>query len=183
MPASYAPKGLAAALAVLLAPWNAHAQTPAQTSNKDIYERIWKFADWYKNDQNPVLQSLHFTGRFQLDYATVRAEQGDSSEWNIRRFRVGAKAKLFRTLTLHGEVDLNLQERDPFYVRLTDLYAEWSKSKEFAVTVGKQAVPFTMDGSTSSKELLTTERNNLSNNLWFPEEYFAGVAASLRLPR
>jgi phosphate-selective porin OprO and OprP len=34
-----------------------------------------------------------------------------------------------------------------------------------------------MDGSTSSKELLTIDRSNLANNLWFPDEYITGVSA------
>ena len=168
---------LLAALALLLAPWNAEAQT-TEKSNTDAYKKIWKFADWYKNDQNPVVQSVQFTGRFQLDYATVNADQADHSEWNIRRMRVGAKSKLFKTLTLHGEVEFNPQEREPFYVRITDLYLQWNKNDAFAFTVGKQGTPFTMDGSTSSKELLTVDRSNLANNMWFPQEYFPGVAAS-----
>ena len=48
----------------------------------------------------------------------------------------------------------------------------------FALTVGKQGVPFTMDGSTSSKELLAIDRSNLANNMWFPEEYMPGISSS-----
>jgi phosphate-selective porin OprO and OprP len=88
---------------------------------------------------------------------------------------------LFRTFTLHGEVELNPQERDPFYVRFTDLYVQWSRSGRFAVTAGKHGVPFTMDGSTSSKELLAIDRSNLTNNIWFPQEYIPGVSVSGRL--
>jgi phosphate-selective porin OprO/OprP len=46
------------------------------------------------------------------------------------------------------------------------------------LTVGKQGVPFTMDGSTSSKELITIDRSNLTNNIWFTEEYLPGVSVS-----
>jgi phosphate-selective porin OprO/OprP len=166
-------------LTLLLAPWNAEAQATSQAPKKDdVYKKIWKFADWYKNDQNSVVQSVLFTGRFQYEYAAVNADQGDHSGWNVRRMRVGAKSKLFRTLTLHGEVELNPEEADPFYVRLTDMFLQWSKSEKFALTTGKQATPFTMEGSTSSKELLTIDRSNLANNMWFPQEYFPGVAAS-----
>jgi phosphate-selective porin OprO/OprP len=35
-----------------------------------------------------------------------------------------------------------------------------------------------MEGSTSSKELLTIDRSNLANNIWFTEEYFPGVTVS-----
>ena len=164
---------------LLLAPWQAEAQTPGSPAKSDdVYKKIWKFSEWYKNDQNPAVQSVLFSGRFQYEYASINADQGDHSEWNVRRMRVGAKSKLFRTLTLHGEVEQNPEEAEPFYVRLTDLYLQWSRSEEFALTTGKQATPFTMEGSTSSKELLTIDRSNLANNMWFPQEYFPGVAAS-----
>src|SRR6185436_1914513 len=45
-------------------------------------------------------------------------------------------------------------------------------------TVGKHSAEFTMEGSTSSKELLTIDRSNLANNIWFTEEYFPGVTVS-----
>jgi phosphate-selective porin OprO/OprP len=50
-----------------------------------------------------------------------------------------------------------------------------------ALTLGKQSVPFTMDGATSSKELLTIDRSNLSNNIWFPQEYIPGVSVAGKL--
>jgi phosphate-selective porin OprO/OprP len=46
------------------------------------------------------------------------------------------------------------------------------------VTAGKQGVAFTMDGATSSRELLTIDRSNLANNMWFPQEYIPGVSVS-----
>jgi phosphate-selective porin OprO/OprP len=164
---------------LLVTPFPAGAQTPAPaTKSDDFYKKIWKFADLYKNDQNPTVQSVLFTGRFQYEYAAINADQGNHSEWNVRRMRVGVKSKLFRTLTLHGEVEVNPEEADPFYTRLTDMYLQWSKSEKVALTAGKQNAPFTMEGSTSSKELLTIDRSNLANNMWFPQEYFPGVTAS-----
>jgi len=156
---------------------------PAQESSAgakpaSVYDRIWKFFEWYRNDSNRVLQRLRFSGRYQHDYSTLESDQGDSSEWNVRRMRMGLRANLFRTITLHGEVDLNPQEADPVYVRLTDMYVEWSRSDRLAVTVGKQSIPFTADGATSSRELLAIDRSNLTNNLWFPQEYLPGVTAS-----
>jgi phosphate-selective porin OprO/OprP len=84
----------------------------------------------------------------------------------------------FDQVRVHIEADFNPQERDPSYSRLTDTYIEWTPSSAFALTVGKQGVPFTMDGSTSSKELLTIDRSNLANNIWFPQEYIPGVSIS-----
>jgi phosphate-selective porin OprO/OprP len=158
-----------------------HAAEPGlveQASEKSpsTYDRIWKRFQLYKNGDNRVIQSLTLSGRFQLDYAVVDAEEGHDDEWNIRRFRFGAKAQLFHRFTVHGEVELNPQERDPLYVRITDLYLEWSRTDRFRATFGKHAAPFTMDGSTSSKELLAVDRSNLTNNLWFTLEYFPGVS-------
>ena len=182
------------ALALLLVPalevraQEAQGQTPPQSEEAPpaagteqqplTFDTIWKFADWYENDDNSVIQSLQFSGRFQLDYALVDADQGDHTEWNIRRFRLGAKARLFEDFTLHGEVELNPQEADPVFSRFTDLYVQWNRSERFEVTIGKQSAGFTMDGSTSSKELLAIDRSNLSNNMWFPQEYVPGLSVS-----
>ena len=151
---------------------------PEQATAQSTYDDIWKFAEWYRNDENEAVQSVLFSGRFQYEFAAVDADQGTHDEWNVRRMRLGVRSELFHQFTVHVEADFNPQERDPFYKRLTDTYIEWEASEFFALTVGKQGVSFTMDGSTSSKELLTIDRSNLANNMWFPEEYIPGVSAS-----
>ena len=109
------------------------AEPEAQQPEPSLYDKIWRYAEWYHDQENPVLQSFSFTGRFQLDYALVDADEGRHDEWNIRRFRLGGDAKLFRGFTLHGEVDLNPQEPHPVYQRLTDMYLAWSRSKSFRI--------------------------------------------------
>ena len=158
-------------------------EAPGTGQPPSTFDDIWKFANWYENDDNAVIQSLQFSGRFQLDYAAVDADQGHHTEWNIRRFRFGAKARLFGKFTLHGEVELNPQEADPVYTRITDLYFQWNKSARFEATIGKHSAPFTMDGATSSKELLAIDRSNLANNIWFTQEYFPGLSGSGELGR
>lgn len=156
----------------------APAQASSTAKEPSIYDRIWRFREWYRNDSNPVIQRLRFSGRYQHDYAMVSADQGDESEWNVRRMRLGLRANMFRTIVVHAEADLNPQEADPVYVRLTDAYVEWSAREHLALTVGKQGVGFTLDGSTSSKELVSVDRSNLANNIWFTEEYLPGVSVS-----
>ena len=73
---------------------------------------------------------MRFRGRYQQDFATVDADQGDHEEWNVRRLRSGLQAYMFGSLLLHAEVDLNPQEADPVYVRFTDMYAEWTVRPE-----------------------------------------------------
>jgi phosphate-selective porin OprO/OprP len=166
----------------------AHAQTAQTTSSSgqkpepSTYDRIWaSFSQLYKDEGNPVVQQVLFSGRYQYEFAAIDADQGDVDEWNVRRMRLGPRITLFRTFTLHVEAEVNPQERDPFYVRLTDAYLQWNKSSRLVMTVGKQGVPFTMDGATSSKELLTIDRSNLANNIWFPQEYVPGLSVAGRI--
>jgi phosphate-selective porin OprO and OprP len=157
------------------------AKPQADTQKQEsTYDKIWKFAEWYENDSNPVVQRVLFSGRYQHEFAAIDADQGDLDEWNIRRVRLGPRVTLFRTFTLHAEVELNPEERDPLYLRLTDAYLQWNKSARVVLTFGKQGVPFTVDGATSSKDLPTIDRSNLSNNIWFPQEYMPGVSLSGR---
>jgi phosphate-selective porin OprO/OprP len=149
-----------------------------EKKGQSTYDKIWKFTKWYENNSNPVIQRVLFSGRYQHEFAAIDADEGDLDEWNVRRMRLGPRVTFLRTFTFHGEVELNPQEADPLYVRFTDLYVQWSKNRRFAVTAGKQGIPFTMDGSTSSKELLTIDRSNLANNIWFPQEYLPGVSVS-----
>jgi phosphate-selective porin OprO and OprP len=138
------------------------------------FDRIWSYGTLYHNAENPVLQKLQFTGRYQLDY--VQVDEGDFEDLDTRRWRMGGKATLFQNFTLHGEADL-YPDRDDYYQRMTDAYVAWSTSESLELTLGKQSAAFTMDGSTSSKELLAIDRSNLANNLWFTEEYIPGVSA------
>ena len=178
-----------AAALLLTCAWPGAAQTPAppgaaQTSSGadtgSIYDRIWQRFTIYDNRSNRVVQRVQLSGRFQHEFATLDADEGDLDEWNTRRFRIGPRLTLFRTFTVSAEAELNPQEIDPLYLRLTDVYLQWSRNPRLTVTIGKQGMPFTMDGATSSKDLLTIDRSNLANNIWFPQEYLPGASISGR---
>jgi phosphate-selective porin OprO/OprP len=154
------------------------AQNPSTAKPESVYDRIWRFREWYRNDDNQIFQRLRFRGRYQQDFATVDADQGEHEEWNVRRLRMGLQAYLFGSLLLHAEVDLNPQEADPVYVRFTDMYAEWTMRPEVVLTFGKQSIPYTVDGATSSRELIAIDRSPLANNLWFTEEYLPGASVA-----
>ena len=156
-------------------------QAPAATPPPSIYDRIWRFSEWYRNDKARVIQRVQFSGRFQHEFALVESDQGDHDEWNVRRMRMGGRVTMFRTFLFHAEVEVNPQERDPFYMRVTDLYLQWSRNPRFVLTGGKQAVTFTSEGATSSRELLTIDRSLLANNIWFGQEYMPGFSVSGRV--
>ena len=174
---------VALAAVLLLPAVGASAQGDPKPAPKPAssYDKIWgNFTDWYNDGESPIVQRVLFTGRFQEDYAAVEADQGSHSEWNVRRMRLGPRITFFRDYLFHAEVELNPQEHDPFYVRMTDLYVAWQKNPKTVITVGKQSVPFTQEGATSSKELVTIDRSNLANNIWFTQEYMPGISLSGR---
>ena len=69
------------------------AASLAAQADASTYDNIWRLADWYASQENPVIQDLHFSGRFQYEYA--RVDDGDVTydEWNVRRMRLGVKVE------------------------------------------------------------------------------------------
>jgi phosphate-selective porin OprO/OprP len=173
-----------AALVLASLPYAASGQTadpkPAPKP-RSTYDKVWgKLTNWYDDRDNPVVQRVLFTGRFQHDLAIVDADHGEHKESNIRRVRFGPRITMFQDYLVHAEIEINPQERNPFYVRFTDAYVAWQKNPKAVIQVGKQSVPFTQEGATSSKELITIDRSNLVNNIWFTQEYMPGVSVSGR---
>ena len=167
-------------LALPVTPSFAQSSQP-EKKGPSVYDKIWNgFTQWYDDKENPVVQRVLFTGRFHHDWAIVDADQGDHKESNVRRVRFGPRITFLRNFLLHAEVEVNPQEREPFYMRLTDAYVQWSKNPALYVTVGKHSVPFTQEGATSSRELLTIDRSNLANNIWFGQEYMPGLSVGGR---
>ena len=150
-------------------------ETTPEVKEKSLFDKIWAIPVLYQNKENPYLQELRFTGRFQVDAFTQDSNYGHADDWIIRRTRFGVAAKFFHDFTLAVEAGFDPQNPDPLYTQLTDAYLAWGPCEAFQLSVGKLSARFTMDGATSSTKLLTLERNNLSNNLWFTNEYFSGV--------
>ncbi len=151
------------------------AATPAD--DKSIYDKIWGMAKLYTSDEG-IIQDISFVGRAQFEYFNVDSDQGNQDDWETRRLRAGVKIKFLQKWTLHAEANFDADHPDPFYTKLTDAYLMYTASDALAISVGKQSVKFGLDGGTSSKELITIDRSNLANNLWFTEEYAPGVSIS-----
>jgi len=164
--------GVAAALLLGLAALDASAQEGGPD-----YDRIWETFKLHTGEEDALVESVVLSGRFQFDHAYVDADQDTHSDLDLRRFRFGFKTRLRGNLTLHTEAEYDPNHGNLNYLRLTDTYIAWAPSDALALTVGKQGASFTMDGQTSSKELIAVDRSNLENNLWFPEEYITGVTA------
>jgi phosphate-selective porin OprO/OprP len=150
------------------------------------FDRVWGLGTLYENPDNPVIEKLALRGRFQLDFPLFESNRGTYNDPQIRRLRLGFKSDWLADLVLHVEVDMDFicdegdDCTDDAYEGLTDAYVGWSPSEAFELKLGKLSAPFTLDGETSSTRLITLERNNVSNNIWFPVEYHAGGKVSGR---
>ena len=51
---------------------------PMQITAQSTYDDIWKFAEWYRNDENETLQAVLFSGRFQYGVCGRRCGPGDA---------------------------------------------------------------------------------------------------------
>lgn len=141
------------------------------------YDRFWRHATLYENADEGLVRSVALSGRLQAEamYFDADQEHFDDSTW--RRFRFGFKAKFAGdwVAQLEGDFDLNESFGD-WYTRLTDAYIGWQPDESRDLRILKHSAGFTLDGATSSKKLLTLQRNNLTNNLWFTAEYFTGIS-------
>jgi phosphate-selective porin OprO/OprP len=148
----------------------------AQTSTEK-FDELWSKARLYSGGSDALIQSIAFTGRFQYDYAYVDSGAGEYSDTAFRRFRMGFKMAFRHDLVFHAEGEYD-PSTDPVYQRITDTYIAWNPNDAVELTVGKQGANFTMDGMTSSKELIAIDRSALTNNIWFTTEYIPGVTVT-----
>jgi phosphate-selective porin OprO/OprP len=168
------------ALLTLITVASVLAASPVLAVSQQNFDRAWRLPTLYDNEDNRVLQKFALSGRLQTDSAYFDADQGDYDDNRWRRFRFGFKANLYQDWVLHLEGEFELHnDLGNSYSRLTDAYIGWFPDKAFSLKLLKQSAGFTLDGATSSKKLLTMQRNNLTNNLWFTAEYFTGAAVSV----
>lgn len=138
------------------------------------FENLWDYTKFVETENDNFLK---LSGRIHLDYYSFDGEEEEDDDFTWRRFRVGLTGK-YRELHSKIEADLNFNESgSEVYNRLTDAYISWKPSHgDFAIKALKHSAGFTLDGKTSSNKLLTPQRNNLTNNLWFTAEYFTGLS-------
>ena len=142
-------------------------------------DNIWRHATLYENPDDTFLQRLALSGRAQGDYAWFDGDEGSYDRLRWRRFRFGFIAHFVHNLSVQIETDLDLNNStSDMYQKLTDAYLLWKPNDAGTLKLLKHSAGFTLDGKTSSKRLLTPERNNLTNNLWFTAEYFTGLSFS-----
>lgn len=150
-------------------------EAPVTPKEESVYDKIWGVTKLHK-DKDSFIQEFSLSGRAQFEYFSIDSDVGDADDWEVRRLRGGFKMKFADKWLLHAEADFNPQDPNPFYNKLTDALLQYTANDALVFTLGKQSVKFGLDGGSSSKELITIDRSNLANNLWFTEEYAPGVS-------
>ncbi|MFN0126034.1 MAG: porin [Verrucomicrobiales bacterium] len=136
-------------------------------------DSLWNLATLHKSDDG-FFNEFSLTGRYQGQYWSADSDDGDDSDWEHRRFRLGARTFfLERQLELKAEMFSDLNSGGDFYEGLIEAYVAWHQSDAFNLTLGKQKPKFGWEWSLSSRLIPTFERSGLINQ--FRPDYATGA--------
>ena len=128
-------------------------------------EDLWNIPQLYSDSDSLLVSDLKLIGRYQWQYADLNSDQGDWSDSESRRVRLGTEAKVFGgDWKLKGEININ-DDFSPFYKSLEEAYIKYQGNDALNVTIGKQKPAWSYEQSTSSTKILTFERSLLVNQL------------------
>ncbi|HSR10600.1 MAG TPA: porin [Thermodesulfobacteriota bacterium] len=150
---------------------------PGAHAEESVFPRIWALTTLFRDDANPLVQSIAVTGRYHGQYAFIHGNGQEWQRWDNRRIRIGLRGDFLREFSFNTQVDLS-PDSGPFYTGLTDAYVEWHPRNTFRARAGKQTLEYTYEGSVSSNEILTTERSLITENVWKTPEYVTGGTVS-----
>lgn len=140
-------------------------KAPTTAQDDSFLERIWSLPVLHKDRNHPIVQEVSIFGRFQFQHAEVWSDQGDKSEREIRRLRLGAKVKILRDFELKANVNLDPEGADPLVQGLDEATLSWTPRRNTTLTLGKQKPKFTYEYTISSRDILTFERSLLVNQI------------------
>jgi len=171
---AYGSTGAAPASAIVPAPAEATGILTGHLAEGSACDQIWSVPTLYKNAANPILQELAIQGQLQTQYGYGSSNSGnygsgnlaESSTWDdveVRRFRLGLRARLFQSLKFHSLLDLNPNLEPGVYQRTAEAYLTYALCDAFNLAAGKAELKFTHEQEPSSSEYLTFERSQLVN--------------------
>ncbi len=145
----------------------------------------------YKNSDNPYIQEFGVFGRFQWQAAYLWGEDTNGYEFSddyteVRRFRLGAKAKFLQFFEVKANVNLVDDARHNLtrwpgdddlgwgYEDFDEAYIAFDAKKAFGIEVldeltvayGRHKFELGHEARMSSKEILTVERSAISNKVY-----------------
>lgn len=143
-----------------------HANSQDTSKEADAFDKLWGYANLYKDDSNHFLEEFKLRGRYQSQHWDVDADQGSQSNWEDRRSRFGFDAKLFDK-KIEARVDFQSNDGfEDFYDGLVDAYIRWKPVTWLSITVGKtKPLIGQFDWLDSTNTQPTFERSQIFNQL------------------
>jgi len=137
-------------------------------------DQLWSIPTLYKNEDNPLLQELAVIGQLQTQYGYGSDDSGqfgsndlsEESLWGdieVRRFRIGLKARLFGKLSFLNLTDLYPDLSPRIYKRTPETYFTWAENEALNISAGKVELKFNREQEYSSREFPVFERSALGN--------------------
>ena len=127
----------------------------------------WPFL--YRNDENPVVQSLQLTGLYNGQWYSASGEGGlDDDDWEHRAFWLGAKLRLFEDATFRARFDVRTPDQfgDGRVIEsLEDTSLVWKANDDFTLRLGKFKPRVTREFVTPRQALISFERSLLVNQV------------------
>jgi hypothetical protein len=167
---------------ILSAPSDKNVVAPETPADESIFDKLWSIPKLYKDDTNPFIEELDFTGRYQGDYFDVQSRKGDSSFYETRRFRLGLEAAFAeRHIIIKADLDTNLRQyntKSVFYNRMTNLYIKFHINDAFNIVVGKQEPKFGYDRMVSDTLQDFFERSFFDDQFMPGPDYTSGVTVN-----
>ncbi len=140
----------------------------------------------YKNSENPIVQEFSVFGRFHYQAAYIDGQDTNNSNFSedfdeLRRFRIGAKAKIFQYFDVLARINISDDDRetggdlDVFeYQNFDEALIGFDIKKAFGLdqfdklhlSYGRHKFAISHEAVTSSKQLLTVERAGISNKVF-----------------
>lgn len=131
------------------------------------FDTLWSLPVLYKDKENPWIQEVALTGRYQGQIFHLNSNKGDAGGWQNRRQRIGGKVKFLKTFEAYIDFNLNFEAPYTSTNRFVQDYEgfglKWKPADEFNVEVGLTKVPITNEWRTSSKQIITIERSDFIN--------------------
>ncbi len=143
----------------------------------DFWDSLWAAPVLHRDAESEVLQEAALIGQLQTQYAYSPGSEAscgspdmaESLRWGdveVRRFRLGLKAKAFHKLSLLYLADLHPDLEPRLYKRTPEAYLTWAESQALQVSAGKTELKFDREQEYSSKEFPLFERTALGNQFY-----------------
>lgn len=152
----------------------------ARLAEGPLSDRLKSIPQLYKSTDNTYLQELTILGMLQVQYARGDSNGGtygssdfpEDLRWGgneVRRFRLGMKATLFKHLKFFSLIDIYPNFSPEFYRGIPEMDLIYTFNDTLNIALGKAEVKFTHEMAPSSIDVLPFERSQLVNQFYAGE--------------